>query len=163
MNQRILILIIIVLVILNVGTLGVIWMDKKGKKQSVKRERSPRVEYFLKEKVGFSEEQIEEFRSLQESHMKESMDIRMALGSTRRTLYDQIKMPEGERLDRDSIIRELSTLHQEFEERTFLHFQDLRAICNEDQLEQFDAFISGMQEQFNRHRRNPRRMKRQRK
>lgn len=135
MQNRIQNIFIIILVILNLVCLGMLFSDRgsfPGPKHNLASPKN-----FLTKELGFTPDQNQQFKSLQETHFSE---IR-TLQDQKRKLMDQF-FNEWETQSKIAAIADsIGNLQTRIELTTHSHFEAVRAICTETQKERFDQVI----------------------
>lgn len=138
-KQKILIIAVVVLVILNVTTLSLLWFSKPGRQHHRSRRKQPDVDHFLKRKLDLSNEQAEIFKSIREEHFESTHDIQHSLREDRQQL-SRILSSEDTALQNE-LMRKISNKNAAVERLNFRHLQNLKTVCNEEQKVKFDSVI----------------------
>lgn len=120
---------VVVLILLNIGLMGSLWMNNKPKND---KGFSPTER--LIEDVGFSEKQGKEFIQLKEEHGERAKAIKKQLIETRKKYFELIGTMQIE--EQEILLNEIAN-HQKREiEALFIHFNDVYAICTEEEQKQ---------------------------
>ncbi len=155
-NLKVLWISVIVLIILNLTTLGALWMTRTHTTltKTVKREDT-RGKY-LKEKLKLSDDQVSKFSEIK-MRQKEQLDQKFnEIGQLREKLMAM--MQEKDFNDSALVITEkIGKIQSEIEELNYEHFRSLLNICDIDQKK---TFVETMKKAFgNRHDRGYRQRK----
>lgn len=99
------------------------------------------------EKLHFDEAQVEQYNSLIEKHQKDIREKQVQLNKAKNNLYAQLNLPEDKTRE-DSLLAIASALKLEIEKIHYTHFEDIKDICNEEQLEYFNLLAKELAELF---------------
>lgn len=141
-TQKILLLIIAVLLIANIVQVLFSWNDKgTGKRGSRGKEMEARVKAFLQDDLAFSKEQLTQYDTLQQRYQQKVSPLFDSLRSGKEEKWKTLCRNQFT----DSIIRELSMAsagkQQFMESLLFLHFRNIRQLCNPSQQQRFDSLL----------------------
>lgn len=89
------------------------------------------------EKLSFDENQINAYDELINSHQETINGLDADLKVLKKELYSLLPK-DGSDLERNEIIQKISEIQKTIELNHFKHFQDIKALCNEDQIEKFN-------------------------
>jgi Spy/CpxP family protein refolding chaperone len=135
MKTRFLYLVIVVLLLLNAGSLAFMIMHRPH------RGGPPEVAHWLAAELKLTTEQEQQYKQLLQQH-REKMD---AIQQTDRELHDrffaQLKTAEPDTLLVNSIADSIAANRVQIELLTFNHFRQIRSICTVEQQQKFDAVI----------------------
>lgn len=144
-KQSITILLVVLLLLVNLGTMAFFWMVPQGEREkrspAPDRRRAEVVEFFNKE-LQLTEEQQEEFRELRADFFERSRDIRREIRAARRGFYEHITNNNEEEAEGRAAL--IARKQKELEMNTFYHFRELRNRLNEEQQERFDEVMKEM-------------------
>ncbi len=128
--------IIVILVLLNLGTLGFIYMHRPGfALSSPNFNPKERMHRFMDKRLGFDSKQSDEFREIQDKHFKEMKGIRKDIMDRKHELYDRILNNELNDEDLQKLSNELAKLYVQQEMINYRHIKQVRAICTPEQAE----------------------------
>jgi len=130
----------LLLVALNIATLGAFWIIKDNKAGPPAGMRNGVTEFLVKE-LQLDAAQQERFKELVAEHRKGMAAVRRDNRAAKDSFFDLLKEPN---IDDVALARAAAAANlpdQQMEMITFRHFQQLRAICNETQKAKFDAII----------------------
>ncbi len=98
----------------------------------------------LYEELNLSDEQTKEFEKLRKEYFDTVFVINKDIDELRRDIS-----PENLKSN-DSIFKEMGAKKALLEKKTFIHFNELREVCNEEQKIKFDTVHKRMMNHFNR-------------
>lgn len=137
--------VIIILIVLNVVTLGALWLQKS---------RGPVHEYpgrmpedkkgpgkFLEQELDLNEEQSKKFAELREQHRTTADGLLKEMRDAREELFEQVKSDNPDMAKVEELENTIGQKTTELEKATFEHFKQLRAICTDEQKVKFDEVI----------------------
>ena len=134
---------VLLLVILNVATLGTLWWQA-ARRPDMPHPGRPGPGEIMEETLHLSGGQKAQFENLRAEYRRASGRIIGDLVASRMGLYDVLRSgdPSGARIDPE--IERISALEKNLELLTVRHFQAIRAICDEGQRGQFDQLMRGV-------------------
>lgn len=160
-KNRVLFITIIALVVLNIATLATIWM--MFNQQSNKRNFSdlavmgqrmqPMIkqgfmEKNLEKRIGFSDEQMNEFEILKTKQIQKNDSLMRQIRSQTLTLNGLIALDNFNPSQYNELVEKIGLLQSEIVKLNFEHFRNVRKICTTEQKIKFDRFLES--ELFNR-------------
>ncbi len=136
--------IIIVLIIVNIGSLGSIWFtsehrsfDRRGNyARSERNIEQTRDQHFIPKRLHFSNDQQEKFDSLAAIHRENLSQKIDEIRELREQLVARMKNQEFNSSSED-LIQEIGDKQAELELLNFRNFRDVMSICDEEQKQQF--------------------------
>ena len=158
-NTRSLWIIILVLIVVNLLSLGSLWMTRASRPLDNVTFKTRTVDpgHFIPSRLDFSPEQTKSFDSLANLHRADLSRTMDDIRSLRRQLMDQVGKNEPDKTG--DLIHKIGQMHEELEKINFWHFQNVMNICQEDQREDFRKMLyRGFRaRELNRHMRRERR------
>jgi len=142
-NRRFTIISISTLVLLNLILLGLIVGPTFGKRDADRRGGDQRSAY-MAEKLGFTENQIQTYDSLNASHRQETGALQQNIDEKRRMMFQLSRSSSVTIEQADSLSLEIGVLVSDMEFRTYEHISNVRALCTPPQLAQLDSLIQQM-------------------
>ncbi|MCK5104540.1 MAG: hypothetical protein KAR17_17065 [Cyclobacteriaceae bacterium] len=151
-NIKSLWIIIIILVILNIASVGTIWLSKDHRpysrsgtsSRSDRKIQQPRSVHFLTKELNFTADQQVKFDTLAASH-KENLDLKTdEIRVLREQLVNRMKNQEFSS-GSEELIKQIGQKQAEIELINFRNFRDVMNICDDKQKEKF---IGMMQRAF---------------
>lgn len=133
-------LIIAILILLNLvlATFLFLGSPNKGMQPSPKE--------IIVEKLGFDEDQEEQYQKLIEEHQLEMMGLHKEIKKNKTLLYKGIA--EDNKTYNDSIISIIGNNFEKIEQVHYNHFKGIKNICNQDQKQKFDALTKEINQLF---------------
>lgn len=116
---------------------------KKGHKSSI--DKTNKFEGVIGNKLGFSEEQKTEFKTLKKAHFEQVKEQHEAKRAITKELFSLLKSEVVDADQKAKLIAESVALEQKMVELKFNHFIELKNICNPEQLEGFFEMIEKME------------------
>ena len=138
---RVLTILVVLLIVLNIGSLGYIWHE-----HYIGHDRGPRDGHgpggLVIKELQFDERQQAEFEKLRNEHHTAMRNI----GEQDRALHDELFRSLSRSGDTsayaDSLIHRIATLRVENEQITYRHLAEVRRICTPAQQRRFDEMIA---------------------
>jgi Spy/CpxP family protein refolding chaperone len=128
-----------ILIVLNLITLSIIALQnfrwKASRQPEIREDLTTRV---LSNRLNFDEAQVEELRNLRRNHFERTRPISQAMHQNRQQLYRHLKQAEIDSAYVDSLAEEMGLHVSRMEKLTFQHFNDIKGICQPDQVEKFN-------------------------
>lgn len=151
-QNKILIWIIIILVVINLGTLTGTWilnfsgkhhkeMSKSREPKSDKKFREPgRFEMFGHE-LKFDSGQKERFNEIETEHHKEMKMIADSINEKKEQILTEITKQEPDTAKVEILFTEIGKYQSSVEKEIFRHFLKIKMLCNDEQRTRFDNLI----------------------
>ena len=131
---------IIVLIILNIGLVCFIFFSKGN------GERMPRE--IVIEKLHFNKNQIVKYDRTIKNHQKNIRKLDDSIRKTKNNLYLLLNSENNIELKKDSLIQNLSSFQQQIEATHFNHFLEIKSICNQEQLADYEELTTELSKIF---------------
>ncbi len=131
---------VIGLLLLNLGTLGFLFMSGHRGHRPPPPEgmgHPPRPREIIIEKLHFDVAQQKEYDKLIEWHHSEISRLDSSIRQTKNDLYAQLSEPQVNVKTKDSLAALLATYQKQIEETHFKHFEDIKKLCHPNQMEDF--------------------------
>lgn len=139
-KDKLILVAVIVLVLLNIASWGLLWQSNRDRRMPSPREEKPGVfqsERFLSRKLNFSETQKRELTELQEHHFREMRGLQKRHRLIRQA-FVKVAMDSGfDPQKADSLLREMTIINGEMQKKTWFHFRDIYELCNKNQKKEF--------------------------
>jgi periplasmic protein CpxP/Spy len=140
-QNRFLVALVGILLLANLALLLYFFVFKKSEHRS-KQPRRP-ISEFVQKELGFSKEQGEKFQQLRDQHKETVKPLMQEMQKLKDSLFGSLQKPTD-----DSTVKiladKIGEKQQELELITYRHFQQVRQICNNDQLPKFDSLVHKM-------------------
>lgn len=152
-------IIIVALLLLNVGTLGYLWLDREGKPhrhppfahEGPPGPSGPRgAAAFLNEALHLTDAQEASYKTLREVHHETVLKIRDEMKSAKQSLYALMKSADtaSKQAEAQHWLDSLAAKQRRIEAITYQHFREVRALCTPQQQQKFDEVIGEALEQM---------------
>lgn len=138
---------IILLVALNLTSLGALWFTNRTPEQPFFHERrgKMRMDKFLKKELQLSEEQLDAFKELRQDHFEHRKSSFDQLREKKRALIHHATGPDYDSIYVNKLVDEIVEIERKNELHFIEHMKDLKAVCTPDQLEKLSkVFHKGM-------------------
>jgi periplasmic protein CpxP/Spy len=96
---------------------------------------------FLVKELNFDDRQQKQFEELRQDHRRKTEALREKVKVAKDDMFELIKEPETPDSSKQLAARRVSLLTEEIDVNTLNHFQQVRALCNEEQRQKFDGII----------------------
>ena len=137
-KQTLLTILVLVLVALNIGLVTFMWYTQRPNSGP----GGPETANFLMRELHFSSEQEQQYKKLQQQFTDSLEPIR----NRERQVHDRFfEMMHAANPDSTLVAASIDTMghiRSEIEYLTFVHFRQVRALCNTEQQQKFDNIIS---------------------
>ena len=158
-KSKLTLLLIIGLVILNLTTLGFIYFNSPSKRNHPpmdQRRMNPKE--MIVTKLHFDENQKKEFEKLITWHHETIQKLDEESRNAKIALYSLLAEQNIDATKKDSLINVIATNQKAIEETHFKHFEDIKKLCKENQLEDFNNLSKELARIFapNKQKREPR-------
>lgn len=138
MNKTsLLILVATVLLVLNLIMLFVFFSPKKSR-------QSPRG--VIIKQLNFDDRQIEKYDVLINQHQASIKLQADSIKVNKKQLYNQLA--KSNQQNKDAIINNINKFQKNIEQIHFKHFEDIKALCREDQLEDYNSLTKQLARLF---------------
>ncbi len=139
-KNKLLVIIVGILLLTNIALIAFILFNKPPEKRG-RGDREAMMTEFLQKQVGFNEQQMQQYDTLNKQH-KEKMRMRFdEMRSNRQQVYKTV----GDQSFSDSAINDaaakLSASQKDMEAGLLQHFASIRKICTPDQQPKFDSML----------------------
>lgn len=147
-KTKLLTITIIGLLLLNLGTLGFLFLNgPKGHRLPHEGGR-PQPKEIIIEKLHFDAAQQKDYAKLIQWHRGEITRLDSTIRQTKNELYAQLNEAEVNTKTKDSLIVLLNSCQKQIEETHFKHFTDIKKLCHQDQLEDFSELTEELSRIF---------------
>jgi hypothetical protein len=116
------------------------------------RHNGPRNEII--ERLKLDEEQIKHYDALIKKHRNDINQVEGLILKNKNQLYSLLSSPQNPSI-KDSLLNEIAELHVSIENIHFNHFSDIKSLCKEDQLPNFNELIKEIAELFTPSKKHP--------
>ena len=123
------------LLILNMGTLG--YLILSGSKSHGPHPHREGPKKLIVEKLHFDKKQEIQYEVLIRGHRNTIDSIDQQIRQTKNRLYLQLIKTNVDTTTKDSLIAVIANEQKQIEQTHFKHFQDIKKLCNTEQLEDY--------------------------
>ncbi len=147
-RTRLLTLAVIVLLILNLGTLGFLLYNRPMNHRPRHGEGPRKI---IIEKLHFDQQQQIEYKKGIRWHRGTIDALDAQILETKNRLYLQLLKTNVDNKAKDSLIDVIVGYQKQIEQTHFKHFEDIKKICRPDQLEYYDELTTELTSLFSKH------------
>lgn len=149
-KTKLLTITVIGLLLLNFAVLAFLFVSgPRGHKQPTDRpEGRPNPREIIIERLHFDDKQQKEYAKLIKWHRGEIKKLDSNIRQTKNELYYQLNQTEVNLKTKDSLITLLNSYQKQVEETHFKHFEDIKKLCHQDQLEDFNELTEDLSRIF---------------
>lgn len=140
-KNRFLILTVGILVMLNLLTLGMLWMDRHrgGEPLAPAGGGAPLIDAFLKETLKLTPEQWGAFEPLKQEHRRQMDLLTPALRADKHALFGLLAQDTVSDAEVKALLTRIAAQHRAIDSVTYAHFRQVRALCTPEQRARFAA------------------------
>ncbi len=136
-KTKLLTITVIGLLLLNFATLGFLFLNgPRGHKPP--HEGRPMPKEIIIEKLHFDKQQQKDYAKLIEWHHAEINRLDKNIRDAKNELYSQLRQAKMDVKVKDSLITVINSNQKQIEETHFKHFTDIKKLCHQNQLEDFN-------------------------
>lgn len=138
-NSKFLKVVIIILLLINLATLGFMW-TRKGPPMGPPPHRD--LVEFLSRELNLSQEQREKFETLKNEHRASVQSLRENSRELHDAFFDMLSKNPVDKAQVEAMADSMVSQQKQIELSTFYHFQKVREICTPEQQKKFDEVIN---------------------
>ncbi|MCF6129520.1 periplasmic heavy metal sensor [Flavobacterium sp. AS60] len=153
-KTKLLTIAVIGLLLINFGTLGFLLLGPKGHRPPHGNGQQPKE--IIIEKLHFDANQQKEYAKLIEWHRSEINKLDRNIREAKQQLYAELNQAETDAKTKDSLIAVINSNQKQIEATHFKHFEDIKKLCNNDQLADFNELTEELSKIFAPKPRGPR-------
>lgn len=157
-KTKLLIFTVIALLLINFGTLGFLFISEpKGNSPLLGDgpDGGIKPREIIIEKLHFDANQQIEYDKLIQWHQGEIRTIEDNIREVKNQLYQILSEPEVNSKSKDSLINALALYQKQIENTHFKHFEDIKKMCHNEQLEYFNNLTEELGRLFSKGQRPP--------
>jgi periplasmic protein CpxP/Spy len=143
----------VILIVLNLVILGFVLKKGRGHHERGPMTRTDHPKGSIRgeivDRLGFNEAQTAEYDLLIDSHKKAIAEADHGIRKAKKALFGLLK--SSDQSNKEALIANINTHQKSIEEAHFEHFESIRGICTEDQMERFDALTEDLARLFAPH------------
>ncbi|WP_309612906.1 hypothetical protein [Flavobacterium sp.] len=146
-KTKLLTIAVIGLLLINLATLGFLFLNG-SKDHRPNREGRPEPKTIIIEKLHFDANQQKDYAKLIQWHRGEITRLDDNIRQTKNELYSQLNQAEINVKTKDNLIMLLNSYQKQVEETHFKHFEDIKRLCHQDQMEDFNELTEELSKIF---------------
>ncbi|MES2560571.1 MAG: periplasmic heavy metal sensor [Bacteroidota bacterium] len=132
---------VVLLLLINIATIAGIWKLIDPHTLGLMPPPPPSPKEFIISKLNLDEEQQKVFEELRKEHFEQMQGLQEQIREEKDAMYDLLKSANPDTTQTYLHIAKIMQSEERLERITFDHFRKVRAICNEEQQQHFDAII----------------------
>ncbi len=137
-QKRYLIIFIVVLTLLNLGTLLLLWMGRPSHNQGIREsnrkiKEEARLEHLLNAELGFDETQTGRYLEMRQEHRRQTHRLNEEIRQIKKQMFDEVLQEKPRQKLSDSLLTLAQEKQAQIEQLTFQHFLDLKKLCKPEQ------------------------------
>jgi hypothetical protein len=138
-KQKTLTIAVVILVMMNIATLSFIWISENPEHQHRRKKSRPNVERYLTHKLDLTTAQAAAFKTARGKHFEQTHDLMRSLRDDRQLLSQMLSHVDTTK--QGEVMQRISEKNTELERLNFIHLQNLRLLCTDEQKQKFDSII----------------------
>ena len=156
-QKRYLVFLVVLLIILNLATLLMIWLNKPqqplmDRKHLGPEQETEHIQQLLKDELGFDETQTKQYLKIQAEQRKTVMQLQNEIKQIKKQMFDEVLQDNPKPTLSDSLL----TLTQEkmiaLEQTTYNYLLELKKLCKPEQRDKLKFLIGEFFRQNSPHR-----------
>ena len=137
-KQTLLVILVLVLVVLNLGLVGFMWYSQRPDNGP----GGPSTAHFLIKKLHFDNAQEQQYLELQHQLGDSLKTVKQNERRLHDRFFEMMHDPTPDSAQVAAIIDSMGRNRGQIEYLTFVHFRQVRALCNKEQQAEFDKIIA---------------------
>jgi hypothetical protein len=142
-QNRFLVLLVAILLLANLALLLWFFVIRDDKHGGDRKPPRP-ISEFVQEKLGFNKEQAAKFQALRDQHKEAVKPLIDEMQKLKDSLYNLLQKPSVPDSTINHLAQDIGKKQEQWELMIFHHFEQVRAICDSDQLPKFDTLVHRM-------------------
>lgn len=143
-KNKMLIIIIAILLLANIGLLFFAFWPKKRSQHGKDRDS---ISYALENKIGFSEEQMNNYEGLKDAHKQKMKPLLEALRTSKENFYNLLQQTHSDSVVANALT-EIGSRQEAVDSQIYIHFRDIRSMCNPQQIPGFDSLVKKLVQKY---------------
>ena len=143
-KTQVLIFIIVILLLVNIAmvlSFGMKQPDRSGKNDDKPGRRPNPIAFTLKEKVGFSEQQMSQIEVLKKEHREKMHVLFEDMRKAKIAFYANVSQQQVNEDSIEALSSNIGKKQQAIEQQAFRNFREIRALCTPEQLVRYDSLM----------------------
>ena len=146
-KTKLLTIAVIGLLLINLATLGFLFLNG-SKDHRPNCEGRPEPKTIIIEKLHFDANQQEDYAKLIQWHRGEINKLDRNIQEAKQELYNHLNQAETNTKAKDSLLAIINLNQKQVEETHFKHFEDIKRLCHQDQMEDFNELTEELSKIF---------------
>ena len=149
-KTKLLTITVIGLLLLNLSTLAFLLVSDSGghKRPNDTPEGRPNPSEIIIERLHFDDKQQKEYDKIIQWHRREIKILDGNIRSAKNELYTHLNQPQVDVKIKNSLIAVINANQEQIEETHFKHFEDIKKLCHQDQLADFNELTEDLSKIF---------------
>ena len=145
-QKRYLVLLVILLVILNLATLLMIWLNKPPAPMMERQRRGPgeetaHIQQLLKDELGFDETQTKQYLKMQTEQREKVLRLQNEIQQIKKQMFDEVLQDNPKPTLSDSLLALTQEKMVTLEQTTYSYLLDLKKLCKPEQRDKLKFLI----------------------
>jgi protein CpxP len=140
-RSKVLITIIGILLVANIALVSFFLLKKDGGKPEKRTDRKTMIANFLKEEIGFSTLQLQQYDSLSTGHSERIKNMFDSLRSNKDKQFKLLAAADFNDSVMNNIAEQSGATQKMMELKMFNHLKKIRLLCTPEQLPKFDSLF----------------------
>lgn len=145
-QKRYLILLVVLLIIFNIATLIMIWLNRP--QQSIMDRQRPghgqettHIKQLLKDELGFDETQTKQYLKMQADQREKVLQLQNEIRQIKKQMFDEVLQDDPKPTLSDSLLTLTQEKMVELEQLTYSYLLELKNLCKPDQRDKLKFLI----------------------
>jgi Spy/CpxP family protein refolding chaperone len=149
MNRtKLLTIAVIGLLIINLGTLGMMFLAKSVHPMHPEGPNGEGPKKIIIERLHFDEQQQQKYQLLVDEHMDKTKELHNESRGMHDELFVLLKEEPVDKTKADSMIQSIANNQKAIEQLNFEHFQKIKMLCKPEQVKEFNSLVDELGELF---------------
>ena len=145
-QKRYLVFLVVLLIILNLATLLMIWLNKpqqpfRDRKQFGSEQETGHIQKLLKDELGFDETQTKQYLKMQAEQRKTVMQLQNEIKQIKKQMFDEVLQDNPKPTISDSLLALTQEKMVKLEHTTYSYLLDLKKLCKPEQRDKLKFLI----------------------
>ena len=137
---------VIILIILNLGILTMLWINKPNHPKfpnhiADRPNEQEHIGSLLKEELSFTDEQIEKYLDLRKINQEQMSGLDNEIRDLKRQMFNKVILENSDLPISDSLLSMILDKQGQIEKLTYQHFLDLNQLCDSEQQNKLQLLI----------------------
>ena len=140
-RSKVFLLIIGILLIANVAMLSYFLLNKNGRNQEKHQDRKEMIADFLKNEIGFSQDQLKQYDTLSDRHRENMKSMFEKSHSSKDKQFKELAAGDFSDSVINLVANQSAATQKIMEVQMFDHLKSIRMLCTPEQLPKFDSLF----------------------